>query len=163
MNQNLFELMKSLQNSSTKQQKATNNNLEIINLDEEDDYVCYAKPNPSYSNNKENDYETNTLINPNSTTAEFKKYLDDLKKNYLEKLSFSCPSKSVTIANKASYLNRKNDFDLKSAENLSNTTSIVKRCLFQKEVEEDKNEENENENKSLNFTNDSVIFYFKLK
>ena len=35
-------------------------------------------------------------LDENSSTAEFRKYLDDLKKSYLEKLTFSCPSKLLT-------------------------------------------------------------------
>ena len=123
MNQSLNEFMKTIQKSSNK--SLTEPNLDITNLDEEE-LVYNAKP-PAFEYNyntarkvaDESENVNDSGLNSNSTTAEFKKYLDDLKKNYLEKLTFSCPSKLATSMNKEGLLNRKN-LNLKSVENVSN-------------------------------------------
>jgi len=113
MNQSLKEFINSIKKSTT------DANLDITNLEEDDSPVMYnssayhskqdgsnqsiqrllskndtgsANSNQNEDDDVEEDTEEKTL-NSNSTTAEFKKYLEDLKKNYLEKLTFSCPSK----------------------------------------------------------------------
>ena len=124
MNQSLNEFIKTIQNSSSSK-SLTEPNLNITNLDEEE--LVYAKP-PAFEYNYNNttrkatdelENANESGLNSNSTTAEFKKYLDDLKKNYLEKLTFSCPSKLAASMDKEVLLNRKN-LNLKSVENVSN-------------------------------------------
>lgn len=70
-------------------------------------------------------------LDENSSTAEFRKYLDDLKKSYLEKLTFSCPSKllsnslNLTDMRKSKFAMEKNNYNdngisLRSSENIHN-------------------------------------------
>ena len=61
----------------------------------------------------------NDHLDHNSSTDEFRKYLDDLKKNYLDKLSFSCPSKVTAPQDAESKLYSGTD-KLKSSENVMN-------------------------------------------
>ena len=99
MNQSLNEFMKSMNKSTT------DTNLDITNLDEEES-VVYSSKQDIYNQSIQrllstdesiaNTSESNNL-NANSSTAEFKKYLEDLKRNYLEKLTFSCPSKMTQL------------------------------------------------------------------
>ena len=65
MNQSLKEFMKSI---NTNNKSTTDTNLDITNLDEDES----IKPAGRYSND---DLNENTL-NSNSTTAEFRKYLE---------------------------------------------------------------------------------------
>lgn len=114
MNQSLKEFMKSI---NTNNKSTADTNLDITNLDEDES----IKPAGRYSND---DLNENTL-NSNSTTAEFRKYLEDLKKNYLEKLTFSCPSKLVQSASSSfdrvvTTNNNNVDMKLKSVENINN-------------------------------------------
>jgi hypothetical protein len=68
-------------------------------------------------------------LDENSSTAEFRKYLDDLKKSYLEKLTFSCPSKLLSnslnlaeVKKSKMIMENKNDIghSLRSSENIHN-------------------------------------------
>jgi len=117
MNQSLKEFMKTMNKSST------DTNIELTNLDEDD---IIKSPNSYSLNNKYDDHELkkNTL-NSNSTTAEFRKYLEDLTKDYLEKLTFSCPSKLIQSASSSfeRVYNQKEDMKLKSVENINNLIS----------------------------------------
>ena len=82
MNQSLNEFMKSMQRTSNRSLAANADaSLDITSLDED-----------------LTDRSAGQVLDGSSTTAEFKKYLDDLKKNYLEKLTFSCPSKPTRSA-----------------------------------------------------------------
>ncbi|CAF0749445.1 unnamed protein product [Brachionus calyciflorus] len=108
----------------------------------------------------ERDFETRTQLNQNSTTVEFKKYLEELKRNYLEKLTFSCPPKlTKNTSNKST--GQEINSKLKSVENLSNflrsdSSSSAKRTLLYDEKSINKNPnqlENfmeSHENKNLN-------------
>jgi hypothetical protein len=55
--------------------------------------------NDDYDDDDDDDEKSSPTIrvtgglDQNSSTMEFRKYLEDLKRNYLEKLTFSCPSK----------------------------------------------------------------------
>lgn len=60
----------------------------------------------------------------NSSSADFKRYLDDLKRSYLEKLAFSCPPKISKKMSTNYHIDpnqqTENGNKLKSVENLSN-------------------------------------------
>lgn len=140
MNQSLNEFMKSMNKSTT------DTNLDITNLDEEES-VVYSSKQDIYNQSIQrllstdesiaNTNESNNL-NANSSTAEFKKYLEDLKRNYLEKLTFSCPSKMTQ--SQSAPLDRMNQSSMKSSEhNLMtrntpitslNQHSNIRRSLF---------------------------------
>ena len=101
-------------------------------------YSAFSKPDAT---------SNSSALNADSTTMEFRKYLDDLKKSYLEKLTFSCPSKPTNTAttttitttnnNKANNQSQ-NQQRLKSVENinnlltknLTNTASNARKSLF---------------------------------
>ena len=114
MNQSLTDLMKTFSSKNSPPSSKLNQtpNLDITNLDDEQVGA------------------SNTQLDPGSSTSEFKKYLEDLKKNYLEKLTFSCPSKLATSlgSTAANDNKRSNDLSenrLKSAENISNLLKKV--------------------------------------
>lgn len=109
MNQSLNEFMKSMQKPLDK--SLTDANLDITNLDEEETVFSARPQKVSFTKPEDK------AVNPDSTTAEFKKYLDDLKKNYLEKLTFSCPSK---LTESRAALMNKNNSHMKSVQNISN-------------------------------------------
>ncbi len=76
---------------------------------------------------EENSGTQSTQVNPESTTAEFKKYLDELKRNYLEKLTFSCPPKLTESRQSATpNLNTKSTNNATSLVNSSN----IRRSLY---------------------------------
>lgn len=137
MNQSLNEFMRTLgsqNNKSPLNKSTTDPNLDITNLDE-DDSVVYQNPsatrallnsNVNASQSQESNMsDSKPTLNANSSTAEFKKYLDDVKKNYLEKLTFSCPSKvsykpnSIQNTTTTSTTNNNVSYKLKSVENIN--------------------------------------------
>lgn len=135
MNQSLNEFMKSFQKSSKR--SLAEANLDITNLDEDDvayeNKLQYKAGNSSNLdiNNKSNLSNNEDLLDGNSTTAEFRKYLNDLKRNYLEKLTFSCPSKltesKANMNNSKGVENNCNDYgSLNSAQANSN----IRRSLY---------------------------------
>ena len=133
LSQNLNDFMKTLSQKSLERPETS---LDITNLDDEETHL-YSRPLFERTKAKDiveeeseedkrsrgspftqSDSKSNQL-NPNSTTAEFKRYLDDLKKNYLEKLTFSCPSKLAPPQPRTNFANNR----LKSVENINNLIS----------------------------------------
>ncbi|RMZ95159.1 pericentriolar material 1 isoform X1, partial [Brachionus plicatilis] len=102
------------------------------------------------------------LKNSSQSAAEFKRYLEDLKRSYLEKLAFSCPPKiTKKISTLQSDANDQSSIDnnnkLKSVENLSNflkkksdlyanETNSARRALFN---DKNKSQEETSDKKSL--------------
>jgi hypothetical protein len=115
MNQELNELINALNKSNSFGQESASRSKtqNILNLDldltSQDDYE-------TTTNDENDEHETTTpneedmsspsvrVLDQNSSTMEFRKYLEDLKRNYLEKLTFSCPPKlqPKTLSNKVS-------------------------------------------------------------
>jgi len=100
MNQSLNDFMKNVQSSN-----ATHTTMSGLEKTDSDDYNNSAQ------------------VNPESTTAEFKKYLDELKKNYLEKLTFSCPPKLTE--SRQSIRSQSDIINANSANNLN-----IRRSLY---------------------------------
>lgn len=138
--------IKNWQFQQTKMNKSLNELIQNLNYDK--------SPNSKFnSTNDPRDLELTNLeadldIKNNSqnlSSADFKRYLEDLKRSYLEKLAFSCPPK-ITKKISANYqidLNQQteNSNKLKSVENLSNLltkkydffsneTNSARRTLF---------------------------------
>lgn len=88
MNQSLNEFMKNIQRTSN---RSLTDNLDITNIDEE------SEQKHQYRIDLTKRDQLEAELSGDSTTAEFKKYLDELKKNYLEKLTFSCPPKLTEL------------------------------------------------------------------
>jgi len=65
------------------------------------------------------------VLTSNSSTIEFKKYLDELKKNYMDKLTYSCPSKLPDSTGAQSKKQKTNENKLQSTENISNLAKKV--------------------------------------
>jgi len=88
------------------------------------------------------------VLTSNSSTIEFKKYLDELKKNYMDKLTYSCPSKLPDSTGAQSKKQKTNENKLQSTENISN---LVKKVdLLNNHSYERK------QNESTKINNDSV-------
>lgn len=115
MNQSLNEFMKDIQRTPGRSTVASDANLDITNLDTtnlEDESAAVDK-------------NGGQKLNGSSTTAEFKKYLDELKKNYLEKLTFSCPSKPSRSA-----LRSLENRELENYGALTNSNVNTRRSLY---------------------------------
>lgn len=110
MNQSLNEFMKNIQRTSGRSMVASDANLDITNLEEESAAV---------------DKNGGQKLDGSSTTAEFKKYLDELKRNYLEKLTLSCPSKPSRSA-----LRSLEDRELENYGALANSNLNTRRSLY---------------------------------
>ena len=108
MNQSLTDLMRTLNKNPSPSSKLNQTpNLDITNLDDEQ--------------------ATTTQLDPSSSTSEFKKYLEDLKKNYLEKLTFSCPSKLTASLGSATANNNSRSSDLNGLLNENNSNSYANK------------------------------------
>ncbi len=68
---------------------------------------------------------SNNALNSNSTTNEFKKYLEELKKNYMDKLTYSCPSRLTDSSGIKSNNQKTNESKLQSTENISNLVKKI--------------------------------------
>jgi hypothetical protein len=88
MNQDLNDLIKTLN------KKAPKNTLDLSKLDDDAGEDDNSSPPPLQTAARP--------LDSYSSTQDFKKYLDDLKSKYLEKLTFSCPSKQQQQAAKTS-------------------------------------------------------------
>ena len=112
MSMNLNELLNTLANRSS----------QAIDLDDDDENdECANENNESFSDDespieKEDLNKSRTLLtlDHNSSTDEFRKYLEDLKKNYLEKLTLTQEKNSIEKEK------------LKSTENVMNLVKRVK-------------------------------------
>lgn len=134
MNKSLNELIQNLNYGKSPNSKSNSNNdpkdLELTNLEADSEPKSSSK---------------------NSSAAEFKRYLDDLKRSYLEKLAFSCPPKitkknSNVHSDSNSCAQIENNNRLKSLENLNNLltknydsidSSSARRALFNDKTQEE--------------------------
>ena len=82
MNQNLNQLTDAFSKTSSK--SAFSKLLDAGTLPTESDDQAQQQPSSG--------------LNENSSTAEFRNYLDDLKRNYMAKLTYSCPTKQPQIS-----------------------------------------------------------------
>lgn len=148
----------------------TKNELDLTNLDDSPT----SAPINSANRNTNATNTTNIQLTGSSTTSEFRRYLDEMKRNYLDRLSYSCPSKlpvkstSVTLGNNA----RTTDTSGRIAGDLNaslNDRSQVRRSLMydnasaaEKKVEGEKESNNDldddtnNRNNYANYLTDDV-------
>ena len=174
MNQDLNELINAFNKSnsfsnneakSSKTQTLLNldltdlNELESITNDERDET---ENEEASYDDERSPKSRTQNPLDHNSSTMEFRKYLEDLKKNYLEKLTFSCPPKlqpqqqSSMATSRSTNTNWQNS-KLKSTDNVGKFDS-ARRSLFcdSAAVEGNKNCNNLNKSSSSLVKNESL-------
>ncbi len=69
-------------------------------------------------------FPSDLVLDENSSTAEFRKYLENLKQSYLEKLTFSCPPKMLT--NSLNLTSKKSIFPNWNTENTDSIAKMVK-------------------------------------